>query len=416
MASLADCFKIHNVSTEKQVVIRALVSGHKAAGKKNPQISAMKEMIRGAESDRAEIVRLIEDKGGVVAPTDYQPFDEQGIEPSEKNELVTDASDVRKVKNSIAEGEMILVSGKNGTGESMSPDEYNAVLKSVNKSKEKVGEKVPETGDVIVTRKDGSPYKTLRSLQAGARHNGIRKETFVIIGKDGGFVGVAIGKEKETASKEGWNDDTLTKGQIVELDKLRNGLSDAGIKMRVFRLPGIQKDRYVFVNSGKNKTIFMDKTGKAAQVTTALQKHMDVESALNGGKNTIEHLEDIAKQENRVKKTKEESRAFQEKQQKEKEGQYKTKGQPSAPLYSYHNGEWGTFKGKEFKKANGRKKNSLNSAEIEEEFQRGRLEKTTVKKEAVNKETKKKELKAKDPSESDRQKIDKMIERNPHLD
>jgi cell fate (sporulation/competence/biofilm development) regulator YlbF (YheA/YmcA/DUF963 family) len=55
-------------------------------------------------------------------------------------ERVTDAVDVQKIKNSIAEGEMILKSGKNISGRKMSTEELQMVQRSVNNSKEKLGE------------------------------------------------------------------------------------------------------------------------------------------------------------------------------------------------------------------------------------------------------------------------------------
>jgi hypothetical protein len=58
---------------------------------------------------------------------------------AEKPEIETDAARVQEIKNSIAEGEMILKSGKKTSGEKYSQEALAAIQRSVDKSKAKIG-------------------------------------------------------------------------------------------------------------------------------------------------------------------------------------------------------------------------------------------------------------------------------------
>lgn len=55
-----------------------------------------------------------------------------------KPEIITDAAEVQKIKNSIDEGELILRTGK-FNGKQKSPEQLKAILKQVNKSRAKIG-------------------------------------------------------------------------------------------------------------------------------------------------------------------------------------------------------------------------------------------------------------------------------------
>uniref|UniRef100_A0A6M3KR77 Putative DNA repair protein n=1 Tax=viral metagenome TaxID=1070528 RepID=A0A6M3KR77_9ZZZZ len=57
-----------------------------------------------------------------------------------KEGIITDPAQVQEIKNSIAEGELILKSGKAVTGRKMSADELGAVQRSVDNAKTKIGE------------------------------------------------------------------------------------------------------------------------------------------------------------------------------------------------------------------------------------------------------------------------------------
>ena len=61
-----------------------------------------------------------------------------------KESLITDAAEVQKIKNGIAEGEMILKSGKTAAGRKMSEGELETVQRSVNNSKSKIGQEITE--------------------------------------------------------------------------------------------------------------------------------------------------------------------------------------------------------------------------------------------------------------------------------
>lgn len=61
--------------------------------------------------------------------------------------IETDAHNVQEIKNSIAEGEMILKSGRKSNGAKMSPEELAVVRRSVNNSRAKIGlPALPEEG------------------------------------------------------------------------------------------------------------------------------------------------------------------------------------------------------------------------------------------------------------------------------
>jgi hypothetical protein len=65
---------------------------------------------------------------------------QQSLDFGEPVKIETDPSRIQEIKNSIAEGEMILKSGKNVSGEKMTPEELSAVQRSVDSSKAKLGE------------------------------------------------------------------------------------------------------------------------------------------------------------------------------------------------------------------------------------------------------------------------------------
>ena len=57
-----------------------------------------------------------------------------------KQTNITDKAQIQEIKNSIAEGEMILKSGRSVTGRKMSIEELNAVRRSIESSKVKIKE------------------------------------------------------------------------------------------------------------------------------------------------------------------------------------------------------------------------------------------------------------------------------------
>jgi len=62
-----------------------------------------------------------------------------------EKKIITDPAKIQQIKNSISEGEMILKSGKNIAGQVMSKGALEAVKRSVDSAKEKIGIEVKET-------------------------------------------------------------------------------------------------------------------------------------------------------------------------------------------------------------------------------------------------------------------------------
>ena len=70
-------------------------------------------------------------------------------ETKEAKTVETDQARVQEIKNSIAEGEMILKSGKTTTGRKMSKGELQAVQKSVDNAKAKIGEQKMKVAEKV---------------------------------------------------------------------------------------------------------------------------------------------------------------------------------------------------------------------------------------------------------------------------
>lgn len=73
-----------------------------------------------------------------------QPQAEAPAQPVPTPGMETDPARVQEIRNSIAEGEMILESGRNTLGRKMSPSEIGAVRRSVENAKAKVGGVLPQ--------------------------------------------------------------------------------------------------------------------------------------------------------------------------------------------------------------------------------------------------------------------------------
>jgi DNA polymerase III sliding clamp (beta) subunit (PCNA family)/uncharacterized membrane-anchored protein YhcB (DUF1043 family) len=87
--------------------------------------------------------------------------DDQLRDTTKKVEIETDAARVQEIKNSIAEGEMILKSGKKITGEKYTPGELETVKRSVENSKKKIGVDVIKNEELRIKNEGGEkqPYE-----------------------------------------------------------------------------------------------------------------------------------------------------------------------------------------------------------------------------------------------------------------
>ncbi len=115
---------------------------------------------------------------------------------------VTDAAQIQEIKNSIAEGEMILKSGKTTTGRKMSAGELDAVRRSVENAKAKIElpTKAPEVKPATYTVWQGR----------GARKEDIYEEQFVELGP-------TLGKADYYAFKK---DDAIIYGEDIKKHKV----------------------------------------------------------------------------------------------------------------------------------------------------------------------------------------------------
>lgn len=89
-----------------------------------------------------------------ITDKDPQPQQAEPVQEQLELEIETDQAEIQKLRNSLAEGELILRTGKIN-GRKMGSDELAAVKNSVDKTKKRLGEKIEDYGEKIEgARKD----------------------------------------------------------------------------------------------------------------------------------------------------------------------------------------------------------------------------------------------------------------------
>ena len=95
----------------------------------------------------------VEGKQAVAAITTppTKPVAESQPSPTTESlsQIITDPTQVQEIRNSIAEGESILKSGKTSNGRKMSETELSSVQRAVNNSKQRIGKSVSESQPVL---------------------------------------------------------------------------------------------------------------------------------------------------------------------------------------------------------------------------------------------------------------------------
>lgn len=128
----------------------------------------------------------LKSKAGELFPEKGKP---KGKKPAPKK--ITDPARIQEIKNRIAEGEMLLRSGKKVSGEKMSPEELESVKQSVESAKAKIGETIspakPIKGEAIKVFagtpgkeiKTDKPFFVSENLEVAEHYAGRSKEDFL---------------------------------------------------------------------------------------------------------------------------------------------------------------------------------------------------------------------------------------------
>ena len=123
---------------DRQPVGRAFIAG------KQLNIFSARDIGKGRNAGKVEVeIRHKGEWRKVKVAKDAIVLSQKEAERGEAGtKIETDPARVQEIKNSLAEGEMILKSGKTATGRKMSPEQLAAVRRSVDNSKAKIGEEV----------------------------------------------------------------------------------------------------------------------------------------------------------------------------------------------------------------------------------------------------------------------------------
>ena len=192
--------------------------------------------------------------------------------------IITDAATVQEIKNSIAEGEMILKSGKKNSGKKMNDAELSAVARSVDNAKAKITPTTTQETKVIPTTKKAETNVVSPKEQ----------KTYVLDKVDGLI----------SEARKRWKDEYGSKHPDKEIDEkmLKGIFSDDTAKLRdleptiIIEVPN--DGRYKIPNS-LNALLNFQRKFKALKTNTEVP---DIKSPMPSKKPTGKPLEQIEKE------------------------------------------------------------------------------------------------------------------------